>query len=474
MEILLALAATATVPVLGHLAITRWRQLVLGVMVLVVFEGALRKWLFPGAQAYIYFLKDILLMAAIGGFAISRVPPSAHRPLLNGLTLVLALTGFYCFIHIAHPNIPTILIGLLGFKNYLLYAALAYMVPYCFNSITDLERKLTLYMVLMIPVCLLGLVQFALPPEHWLNVYVQHDNTEMHISTFGSNTEEVRVRASGTFSYIGGYSTFVTVMYLLAFAISVGARSGSTTSRVAFVLLAVSVMATFTTGSRSVFVVGLVATIPILLMLVSVGALSVLIAMRLAVGASIIGLVAYFVALDAIDAFTVRATTSDSNIDRIFSPITEVLGAASQAPIFGLGIGTTHASTGTIMGLASYYDAWWLQGLIAEAEPARIVLELGLPGFALVLAARLIVFVMALRVALMLRTRLLKTLAVTISVYLGLQIVGSIVNNPTGGLYYWFAIGLLFASYRLEQSPQTQSTPWQATPPSINPRIRYR
>lgn len=465
MEWIVALIAAITLPVLARIGLIHWRSAVLLVMVLMVFEGALRKWAFPGLQAYLYFVKDLLIMLAFGGFLLARTPPSAHQPLLSSLTLLLMISGLYFFVHVAHPNIPAILIGVLGLKNYMLYAVLAYMVPYVFHSNADLERKLTVYMILMIPVAALGLLQFSLPPDHFLNVYVQHDDTEMQIATFGGTTEEARVRASGTFSYIGGYATFVTAMFLLSFACAIGARPASGMAIVAYILLALTVMATFTTGSRAVFFMTLMMTPPILVLMVSRGAVSMVAAVRIAVAASVIGGLTSLFASDAIDAFSTRATTSDSNIDRLLSPFTETLEALNAVPFFGVGIGTTHAAAGTIMASGSWTNAWWLQNLFFEAELARVAVEVGLPGFMLVVSTRIALLALALRLTYGLRSRLFKAIGSTICVYIALQLVSNLINNPTAGLYYWFAIGLLLALYRLEHEqandvPRSRPQAW--------------
>jgi hypothetical protein len=39
---------------------------------------------------------------------------------------------------------------------------------------------------------------------------------------------------------------------------------------------------------------------------------------------------------------------------------------------------------------------------------------------------------------------------------------GILINNPTGGIYYWFAAGLLFAMYRLEMQKAAASEASQA------------
>src|SRR5262249_62141546 len=54
------------------LAIRYWQGALFGVFVLLVFEGALRKWAFPWAQAQIYLVKDAILLAAYLGFILDR------------------------------------------------------------------------------------------------------------------------------------------------------------------------------------------------------------------------------------------------------------------------------------------------------------------------------------------------------------------------------------------------------------------
>src|SRR5260370_9373462 len=50
------------------LAVRYWQRALFGVFVLLVFEGALRKWALPAAQAQIYLLKDVILLAVYLGF----------------------------------------------------------------------------------------------------------------------------------------------------------------------------------------------------------------------------------------------------------------------------------------------------------------------------------------------------------------------------------------------------------------------
>jgi hypothetical protein len=55
----------------AFLAVRYWQQALFSVFVLAVFEGALRKWAFPWAQAHLYFVKDAILLFAYLGFILN-------------------------------------------------------------------------------------------------------------------------------------------------------------------------------------------------------------------------------------------------------------------------------------------------------------------------------------------------------------------------------------------------------------------
>jgi hypothetical protein len=61
------LFAAITAPC-AFLAIRYWQRALFAVFVLMVFEGALRKWAFPWAQAQVYLVKDAILLAVYLGF----------------------------------------------------------------------------------------------------------------------------------------------------------------------------------------------------------------------------------------------------------------------------------------------------------------------------------------------------------------------------------------------------------------------
>jgi hypothetical protein len=169
-----------------------------------------------------------------------------------------------------------------------------------------------------------------------------------------------------------------------------------------------------------------------------------------------------FVALNlsprSVDAFTQRVNeqASDSMADRLLSPVNETIRALSDGPALGMGIGATHPSAFTIMGTQ---ELWWLGDLWPEDEAARVTVELGLIGLMLIYLPRFLIIGLALRWTLSFKAPAYRVLGSVLTAYLTVAIVGQIVFNATAGLYYWGAVGLLFAMRRFEQSPRTQVRP---------------
>ncbi|MFM6074201.1 MAG: hypothetical protein ACKPB9_21865, partial [Dolichospermum sp.] len=90
-------------------------------------------------------------------------------------------------------------VGLFGFKTYLFYIPLMWMLPSLFQTQEELYQFLRNYLLLVIPVAILAILQFFSPIDSPLNVYAR--NNLGGIAVAGEN-----VRVTGTFPYIAGYS----------------------------------------------------------------------------------------------------------------------------------------------------------------------------------------------------------------------------------------------------------------------------
>jgi hypothetical protein len=416
-------------------------------MFLVVCEGALRKWVMPGLQTQIYLIKDGLLVLAYLGFISSQVPSGVHLKAMAGLRSLLMLSLAYFGMQLFNPNSPSIILSIIGLKNYLLYPPLAFLVPYMFSSSQDLENKLRKYAMIMVPFAAFGLVQFGFGPDHWINNYVGMDDPENAriIAMFGIG--DAKPRTTGTFSYPGGYTTFLTVMVYLGVALAASKNWGISRNLWPWVLLVGSIAAIFTTGSRAPIYASVITAPVVLYIWASRGIISTGNVLKISAACICISILVPFIVPDAIEAYQYRAEHADDPLTRVLQPLVEVYGAFGELPIIGTGMASTHASAVTIMGTADY---WWLDGTFFEQEAARVVQETGFIGFILVYAARIWLLVKAISLGRQFRTTLYTAMAGVIGGFFAQYLVLIVINNPTGGVYYWFAAGLLFAMFRLE------------------------
>lgn len=190
-------------------------------LALIVFEGAIRKWLIgseTGICSYLtYFSKD-LVFATILLWPAQRVPSPALTIFSNW-----AIPGALLFLAGAILGALRGLnpIGaLLTLRAGLILPLLAFLAARRLSGVRP-RHIACLILVCTLTNCVLGIVQSRLPPDHTLNHYVLADSPVCALET--------AVRATGTFSYITGLGIMSSVgiwggMVLLAFAERRGAQ----------------------------------------------------------------------------------------------------------------------------------------------------------------------------------------------------------------------------------------------------------
>lgn len=421
-----------------------WRQTTIAVMLLLVFEGALRKWVLPEAQAALYLAKDVLLFVAYIGFAVTKgiaVPARQALPFI----VLLAMAAIYGLLEMLNPALPSLALAAVGWRSYFFYVPLLFIVPYLFDSLDDLYRALGRYAMLAIPVAALGVVQFFSPMDSAINANVQHEVGVGGPITFGDIDQ--RVRVAGSFAFISGYAS-----YLLAVALVVGAllarKGGSIRGNIVlYGALILIIAAMFATGSRSPVYSLIAATAVYMVFAAATGDLSVGAAFRACVGAAIVAAAIGYFLPEPTGAFQQRAMDTDDTQLRFLSMFVEPFDISEEAGLFGFGIGASHQSAAFLVD-ADY--SWWTNGIVAEAESSKVMLDLGMLGFLLVYLFRIGIVWLALHAAFKLKSREGRSLALVLALFLGLQIFGAVIFNPTMNVLYWFAVGMLFALYRYE------------------------
>ncbi|HVR07555.1 MAG TPA: hypothetical protein VMW75_05860 [Thermoanaerobaculia bacterium] len=427
-------------------AIARWRTAVQLVMVLLVLEGAIRKWLFPGAQDLVYLAKDVLLLGVYVGCLRDRALDRFKPPPLPAFYTALALGAVVGFLQIFNPKLPNLLVGLLGFKAYLLYVPLLFVVPAALPTDRELVSFLRRYILLSIPVGILGVAQFLSPSSSFLNVYARTDAATGYVSTFGSS-EFVRVTA--TFSYITGYGSYLVAITILVQAYLAATRWRLRHSLAAYVALGMAAVGMLMTGSRGPVLI-LALLFPLYWWLaVMRGAEGGATFGRLLVGVSLLGLLLASAGSDALSAFIGRAAGTEDIGDRLVLPFISPWETLPDAGPLGYGIGATHQTAAAVTpGIVPYS---WLDGHAFEAESGRVMFELGPVGFLLVYFARVYLIVFALRQVFSLATTFHRAIATACLMFFLAELPGSIVFDVTSDLFFWFFGGLLLTVMRLDR-----------------------
>jgi hypothetical protein len=213
--------ALFTIGILGGMTIimwafSNWRLAVKSALVVALLEGAIRKWVFPSGQELVYFLKDVILIGAYTRFFMAPDLNIRANKLRAPVTMVLVCCMLLLPATI-NPNIGSFLLAVYGFKIYVFYIPLMFMIPYLFRTQEEMVRQLTWYALLAIPIGLLGILQWRSGVSSIWNVYADQASMDSGgATTFGFGE---RVRVTGTFSYITGHTTFVIFFAALTVAL---------------------------------------------------------------------------------------------------------------------------------------------------------------------------------------------------------------------------------------------------------------
>lgn len=185
-------------------------QLFLAVFAIVLFEGAIRKWLLGSATIPLMALRDLMVFSGVlwgiykKRFRFDRLQESI---LLAWTTLVVVWTLLQVILEI-QPAVVAV-IGLRGWLLYLWFALL------CFRCLSyqDLGRILVIILYTLPPMSALVVFQHFMPPGHPINV--QPDTPVGEVFTVAMGV----VRTTGTFSFTAGYAQYLAFVTPLVLAV---------------------------------------------------------------------------------------------------------------------------------------------------------------------------------------------------------------------------------------------------------------
>lgn len=448
MELSIALIGVAILVWLSYFGLYHlsWQRAVKLTLIIIVFEGVLRKWVLPQASELIYFLKDLVLLVAYLKYYLSSEPKYPFKLSIFNILLILAFS--WCVCQAFNPSLGSPIIGFFGLKAYFFYMPLMWLVPSLFKSEEEIYRFLRNYLLLLIPVCLLAVAQFFSPVSSPINVYAGGEEANATL------TDGI-TRVTATFPYLTGFSTYLTACFSILIpmlALPQAKLWRWLTFAEAFLVVATS----FMTGARTLllyeilFVAGYFC---ILFFAKPKEAARTTKKFFLPVMLMAAGLPGIFAkAIDAFSKRTEAASKAESVNDRVLIPLTEPVALIQQMQfkaLDGYGIGATHQAVPTLR-LALNLPVGEIS-LAAEVETSRVIIELGIFGFLFWYLLRLVLIFSSWRVFLRLKSYWLHQLTLSIFLFQILNIIAvHLIFNTTFAIYYWFFCGFILLFPELE------------------------
>jgi len=424
--------------------LSRAGQLFLAVFLIVVYEGAVRKWVSSAATLPLIGLRDLCALALV-------IYAWKHGHLRRHMKITAAVFAWSLLVFgwgllqlAAGESSPVIFV--IGLRFWLLYTWFAVAAAASMNEADYRAALLTAawMMILMAPLVVL---QYYSPPGAQINAQLDStDEEDIFVAVAGV------VRTTGTFSFTSGYATFMGLIAPIVLGLLAARKPRSRHYLLATGAFVAFLVGTLVSGSRTAVIsAGLMFAIFLLGRVVfskmqqkPAAAVGVIIALLL------VGIFAAFFR-DAIDVtqtrfeqaseaedFAGRVQTILVGEEQVFSKVTWLGG--------GIGYGSNLANfvrTGSNVGAFA----------LAETEGGRILLEGGLLGIFYV-GLKLLVVIVGLFKSFRLSMKTHSPFPVLVWIAAALAIItwpssGQLTANGLLGIIFAFAL-LLFRFPRLE------------------------
>jgi hypothetical protein len=463
-NILAPIIVVAAIPLL----VMAWRDWESGIkilLVIVIVEGAVRKWFLPSASEFVYFYKDVLMVVVIFSYLTKKhKPPLLIKHQLKFFSVILFAFILYAVASISNPSLPHPLVGLLGVKAYLLYVPLVFLVPRMFTSREKLVAFLKWYLIISLSVAALCAVQFVnADPDSSLNRYAWDEKTmasaglEMDVARFQDSANNDFVRVTGPFSYLSGLAIYLPTAFALLLGLISQRRMGPLPKGFRWlyhISLAVVTTATFMTGSRG-------AVLNLCIMALIFYALSPKKDLLRRLRQAVVGGILIFITLtvffpQAYDALYTRTFGGEEKISEGRGRVEEAfrlpIDEAGYAGAFGYGVGATQNAVPVLMSKLSLPFVGEKIPIYYESESGRLMLELGIIGYVLHLFLRLGIFFTLLSACFSIRDVESKSLAIAaVAALIFPLFIGGAVTQHTQNVYQWFLIGIPLAMLNAEK-----------------------
>ncbi|MCS3940524.1 hypothetical protein GGP84_003176 [Salinibacter ruber] len=370
-----------------------WKKLVGLFFLLVIVDGALRKWVLPSFETALLLLKDVVLWGGFLSYAWSRDPFELPRP-LRSTWVPLFLVAYISVVLLQAFNLrqPSLMVSAIGVKAHLAYLPLVVLLPPIIAQATEEQvvKFTSAYAAFVyIPILALCVYQFFQPATAWVNQYVREMATVAKVQEY--------VRVTGTFSYIGSLTPYLKFNGYLGGAILLAGVQWSRRRLTILggVILAGTAVVLPMAGGRGPVLLVIGGLVALFLIVRSqkgtrLKILSVTLLFAVVVGQGVGGN-ALLEGWDALIERAERAGTEEAErrtVGLLLAPIEQ----AEEAGLFGYGVGTNHQAATRFVAASG-----WEGRLNVENGVQRIIMELGLLGWGILMALKTALLYIAFR-----------------------------------------------------------------------------
>ena len=448
----LSIGALITLGIIGGLVIiacsfSYWRAAIKLALVVALLEGAIRKWVFPSGQELVYFLKDGLLLGAYLRVFLGEEREFRQLRMALPTNEIQFMALFICFCAF-NPNFGSPVQGLFGIKMYFMYLPLVFVMPRLFRSEAEMVRQLSIFLWIALPICLLGFLQWRAGPNSPLNVYAW-DVESGSIAHFGFGD---KVRITGTFSYIAGFSVFLLYFIGLSLVL-LSERKTWQPWLIVLVLLPVLLGNALMNGSRGLIIMAIIV-FGVFAMAGFSGQIGMGTKFRtfLMMGVTVGFLAITYLFVDSFFYLTNRFTRSNDTVQGRATTwhLRHLEEGIEKAGPFGYGLGISFPSSSSLAS-ALKLPPPRERPPIMESEPGQIWLETGPLGFFSWFGIRGILIWSCLTAYRRARTPLQRSIALLAMTIGTLYLLGHVVGSHTSNI-------LLHALTGLALVPMLEST----------------
>lgn len=337
------------------------------ISLIVIFEGVVRKWISSGLGLSLIAVQDLLVVFVVFRVFLSNVRLGDIRGVLLIYSLFIFLVSLSQAVIYEHP----IIVVASALRFWVLYPVFFIL---CGLSITREQFYRLLYFFIYSGVVLVPLVvfQYLSPPDAFINKQVG-ESEYIFLLVDGV------VRTTGTFSFTMGMSSFSIILTTISLTLFVMQRGGVGGKTVLLAMISSAVLALLSGSRAAVLFFGFsIAVSFFFTMINSSGYRSFY---YLVVSIVVTGLLLLILSYSDLGSNLLArfsaASESESYLYRISDMLLGVSVGFDDVWALGYGIGSGSNLTARALDVQGF--------ALAESEPARIVLEAGVLGVAVLI-----------------------------------------------------------------------------------------